>query len=86
MATNKNNIEETRILMEYADKHNIILELNSMCNGNYPLNTAITNNNNEIVELLIKYANKHDIDLEINKKAKQGFYPFFQLLLMKILI
>ena len=46
----KNNIEIVRLLIEYANQHHIILELNEKFkDGNCPLLWAISKNNMEIV-------------------------------------
>jgi len=64
--------------MDYANKNNIILELNEKDkDGNYPLLLAIIHNNIEIVLLLMDYANKNNIILKINEKDKNGYYSFF---------
>jgi len=65
----KNNIEMVQLLINYANKNNIFLELNEKNNnGNYPLLWACNNNNIEMVQLLIDYANKNNIILELNEK------------------
>jgi len=65
-----------KLLIEYANQHHIILELNKKDDdGWYPLLKAISNKNIEIVQLLIEYANQHQIVLELNEKNKDGYYP-----------
>jgi len=55
-----------KLLMEYANKHNIILEINEKNeDGNNSLNLSIKHNNIEIIKLLIEYANQYNIILEI---------------------
>jgi len=57
------------LLIDYVNKHQIILEMNDINNmyGQYPLEMAIIYNNTEIVQLLIDYALQHQIILEYNK-------------------
>jgi len=72
-----NNNDQVQYLIEYANKNNIILELNEKdIDGNYSLIWVIKENNNEIVQLLMDYANKNNIVLELNKKEnKYEYYP-----------
>eukprot|EP00833_Pecoramyces_ruminatium_P015611 jgi/Orpsp1_1/1189643/evm.model.d7180000073421.1 len=57
-----------KLLIEYANKYNIILQLNKKNqNGSFPLSEAIDNDNIEIIKLLIEYANQHNITLELNE-------------------
>jgi len=50
-----NNVEIFKLLIEYANQHLIVLELNEKNeDGQYPLLWATFNNNIEIVKLLIK--------------------------------
>eukprot|EP00833_Pecoramyces_ruminatium_P012474 jgi/Orpsp1_1/1186506/evm.model.d7180000051081.1 len=68
-----------KLLIEYANQHQIILELNEKNDyGNYPLLEAINNNNIEIVKLLIEYANQHQIILELNEINKNEEYPLLK--------
>jgi len=63
-----NNIEMVQLLIEYANKNDIILELNNKNNdGYYPILLACYENNNKMVQLLIDYANKNNIILEIDE-------------------
>eukprot|EP00833_Pecoramyces_ruminatium_P015650 jgi/Orpsp1_1/1189682/evm.model.d7180000073721.1 len=56
-----------KLLIEYANEHNIILEINENNNDGWcPLLNAISGNNIEIVKLLIDYANKHNIVMRIS--------------------
>eukprot|EP00833_Pecoramyces_ruminatium_P000927 jgi/Orpsp1_1/1174959/evm.model.c7180000052093.1 len=65
-----------KLLIEYANKYNIILELNKENNKRcYPIFCAISLNNIDIIKLLIEYANEYNITLEINKKNNDGDYP-----------
>jgi len=49
LACNKNNIEMIHLLKDYADKNNIILELNEKDQyGNYHNKNNYNNNNNNI--------------------------------------
>jgi len=55
--------------MEYADEHNIILQLNEKIKGgDNSLHLSICNKNIEMFKLILKYANENNIVLEINKK------------------
>jgi len=62
LSINNNNNEITRLLMNYANDHNILLNINES-DGDTLLLTASKNNNTNIVEQLINYANTHDIIL-----------------------
>ena len=67
------NIEIVRLLIDYANKNDIILKLNEKTSsGWYPLLLAISKIeyflNIKMVELLMDYANKKNIILEINEK------------------
>eukprot|EP00833_Pecoramyces_ruminatium_P002493 jgi/Orpsp1_1/1176525/evm.model.c7180000057939.1 len=65
-----------KLLIEYYNTHNIILELNKKNkDGDYPLLQAISLNNFEIVRLLLNYGNSHNITVELNEKNKDGEYP-----------
>jgi len=58
-----------QLLIDYADKNKIILELNEKDNdGDFPLLWACRENNIEIIQLLINYANENNIILELNEK------------------
>ena len=62
------NIEMINLLIDYANKNNIILKLNGKQNKeNYPFHWACWNNNIEIIFLLIDYANKNNLILEFNE-------------------
>jgi len=76
-ATNNDNIEIFKLLIDYATKNKIILEINEKENeyGIYPLLNATENNNIELVKLLIDYANHNNIILNINEKNEIGWYP-----------
>jgi len=77
-ATYNDNIEIIKLLIEYANENNIILEINEKNkNERYPFIYAASNNNIEMVQLLIEYANKNDIVLKINEKSKDGDNPIF---------
>ena len=63
-----NNIEIVKLLIGYANQHQIILELNEKdINGDYILLKVISKNNIEIFKLLIDYALKQQITLEYEK-------------------
>lgn len=74
--SNKSVIKMVQLLINYANKHNVKMELNEKNkDGAYPLYFAITGNNPEIVQLLINYANQHHIILELNRIDQYGNYP-----------
>ena len=60
-----------KLLIDYAHKHNIILNINDKDEDGWSLllgaNTT-DHNNTEMVKLLIDYANNHNIILEVNEK------------------
>lgn len=71
----KDNDEMFKSLINYAEEHNILLDLNSQTNnGYYPLLEA-SSKDYKILELLLKYANEHNITLEMNKRDDDGWYP-----------
>jgi len=57
-----------KLLLDFANKNNILLDLNGKNNENYPLSIAIQNNNLIIIQLLLEYANKNGNILVINEK------------------
>jgi len=71
-----------QLLIEYANEHQIILELNDRNKrGDYPLLRAISYNyvkSTTIVKLLIEYANQHQITLVLNEKNGYGNYPLLE--------
>ena len=71
-------LKQFNLLIEYANQHQIILELNEKDkDGQYPLYWAISNRNVEIVQLLLKYALQHQIILKLNEKDIYGQYPLY---------
>jgi len=70
-AVDKGNIEIAELLIDYANQHQIVLNLDK--NDNCSIINAISNNNTEMVELLVSYANEHQIILEMN-----SYYSFTQ--------
>jgi len=64
-ATNSNNVDIVKLLIEYANNNNIILTINEKekDSNEYPLFNAAEHNNLEIVQLLIDYANQKNIIL-----------------------
>jgi len=77
IASNRNNISIAKILIEYANNNNIILNLNKKDENNdsYPLLEATSNSNIELVKLFIEYSYKYNIILELNAYNKYGVYP-----------
>jgi len=69
LSIDNNNMEMVKLLMEYANQHHIILNINEKNeNGWSPLLNSSNINNAEIVKLLMEYADEHDIILDINEK------------------
>ena len=62
----QNNMECVRLLIEYANKNNVILDLNGKENkyGEYPLLMAFEYCSIELIKLLMEYANKNNIILK----------------------
>jgi len=72
------NIEILNVLVDYANRNNIILELNEkdLEFGEYPLLLAVNNNNVPMVKLILDYAHQHHINLIFNEKDNNfGDYP-----------
>jgi len=67
------NVNMVKLLIEYANHNQIILNINDIvdwrfsyskgCNTDFPLLRSINNNNIEIVKLLIEYAEENNITL-----------------------
>eukprot|EP00833_Pecoramyces_ruminatium_P015563 jgi/Orpsp1_1/1189595/evm.model.d7180000073133.1 len=75
-ATLRDNIEIVKLFIDYANQHDIILELNEKNNiGYYPLLWVTIKNDIEMIKLLIEYANKYNIILQLNKKNQNGSFP-----------
>jgi len=75
-----NNINIFKLIIDYADKQNIILNINDKNErGNSLIFVAIVEsvNNSEYVKLIIDYANKQNIILNINDKNKKGYSNTF---------
>jgi len=70
-------IEMFKLLIEYANQHQIILELNKKEEnlGENLFLLAIKNKKTEMVKILIEYATQHQIKLELNKKENFGGIP-----------
>lgn len=65
--------ESLKILIEYANRHNIILKINDTVEENryyqessYPISYLIKQNDLETSKLLINYAKEHKIVLKFN--------------------
>jgi len=84
IAIHNNNIEIVKLLMDYANKHNIILQLNEKNEDGNSIMQAINNDNTEIVKLLMEYADNHNIVLELNEK--KTIMEIHQLCLLLIII
>ncbi|ORX71015.1 ankyrin [Anaeromyces robustus] len=77
-AIKKSNEDMIQLLIQYANEHKIILNLNEKDNrGNSPLLNAIKKCNEDMIKLLIQYADEHEIILNLNEKDKYGNYPLF---------
>lgn len=71
------NYDFIKLIIEYGEAHNIILDVNGEKNKKlFPLLQSVNSNNNNIVSLLIDYAKKNNIILDINKEDSFGHYPF----------
>eukprot|EP00833_Pecoramyces_ruminatium_P008659 jgi/Orpsp1_1/1182691/evm.model.c7180000082261.1 len=77
LSTINNNVKLINILIDYAYKNGIILEINDKNNsdGYYPFLYASNNDNIRIVKQLIEYATVNKIIININDKSKDGNYP-----------
>jgi len=64
-----------KLLIKYANKNKIILNLNKWSRN--PILKSILINNIEILKLFIKYANEKNIILELNENDKDGNYSLF---------
>ncbi len=65
-----------KLIIDYANKHNITLNINDKeKEGYYPLLIATSKDNIEMVQLIIDYANKNNIILDINDKNNFGDNP-----------
>ena len=68
-AIENNNTENVKILMKYANKNKIILNINDKNKQKlYLLVIANINNNYDIIKLLVEYSNDHRMELNISKK------------------
>ncbi|KAG4108106.1 ankyrin [Neocallimastix lanati (nom. inval.)] len=81
-AINYNNLENVELLMNYADKHGIVLTINDKDEDDYfPLLQSIRTNswgNINIIRALIEYANRHNIILNVNEKDLRGNFCLLQ--------
>ena len=65
----KNNIEIAKLLIEYANKNDIVLEINEKSkNGENPIFLSIDHNNIKMFKLLVEYSVEKKIKLIINEK------------------
>jgi len=66
-----------KLIIDYANKNNIILKLNNTDKKKeYPLLLACKNKNINIVKLLIDYAKENKINLELNNNDNSNNNPF----------
>jgi len=76
MAIIVNNIKIVQLIINYANRHNIILDINEKnIYGDYPLLRCILNVNVEMTRLIIEYAEEKKVILEINESNNSGNYP-----------
>ena len=65
----KNNIEIAKLLIEYANKNDIVLEINEKSkNGENPIFLSIDHNNIKMFKLLVEYSVEKKIKIIINEK------------------
>ncbi|ORX82615.1 hypothetical protein BCR32DRAFT_278764 [Anaeromyces robustus] len=70
-AISQNNVRMVQLLIDYADKNNIILEVKARdIDGVNSLLMAIEKNNIDMVQLIMDYSIKHKIIFDINEKNK----------------
>jgi len=74
-AVKKNNIKFVKLIVDYAKKFNIILELNNADESYSPIFQSILQDNFDIIKLLIDYAEENNIILNLNVKNYNGDYP-----------
>jgi len=76
-AIENDNIEIVKLIINYANENNIILQLNDKDDsGFYPILSAIIKDDLEILKLIIDYAKKNNIILDINEKDNCGVSSF----------
>ncbi|ORX78417.1 hypothetical protein BCR32DRAFT_328556 [Anaeromyces robustus] len=70
----------TKLLIEYANKRGIILDINEYNkNRECPLLVSIEKNNIEMTKLLLEYANEYSININSNvKKEIQKIFPVYE--------
>lgn len=69
-AIENNDKELVKLIIDYANDKNIILNIEERCNdnNNSPIILAISNNNTEITKLILNYSSSKYIILRINEK------------------
>jgi len=74
---NKHNVHVLNILIDYADKHSIMLNVNAKnSEGSFPLLSACAcRYSGYYINSLFEHANRHSILLNINDKDIKGNYP-----------
>jgi len=77
-----NVVNNIKLLFEYANRNNIILDINNQCNKfyDYPLCAITRGNYIEVLELFIEYANRNNIILDINDKYSDEKFPLRSIL------
>eukprot|EP00833_Pecoramyces_ruminatium_P004733 jgi/Orpsp1_1/1178765/evm.model.c7180000066650.1 len=75
LATESNDVAIVKVLIDYANSHNIHLNINERNEDeDYPLLNATFKNNIEIINLLMEYADNNDMILNITKQNKRKNY------------
>jgi ankyrin repeat protein len=68
-AVESNNIDTVKLLIDYANKNNIILDIKGKDqDGSYPILFAIEKDNIEMAKILINYVDNKNIILDIDEK------------------
>jgi len=72
LAIKKNNIDITRLLMNFAEKNHIVLPLNERnSQGEFSLLSAINNGNVNMVKNLMDYAERQNVIFDIQETDLQ---------------
>ncbi|OUM60065.1 hypothetical protein PIROE2DRAFT_14257 [Piromyces sp. E2] len=74
---NEHNVHVLNILIDYADKHSIVLNMNTKnSEGKFPLLSACAcRYSGYYIDSLFEHVNRHSILLNINDKDDDGNYP-----------
>jgi len=80
-AIREENLEVMTMLIDYANDHNILLDINDKdFDGNFPLLVVANCDDTELslFHTLVSYANDHNILLNINDKNNEDCYPLLK--------